>query len=230
MQDRTHFLKLASVSLLVVELKPPSSLYSESWFLCAGTEPGPPGLPGLPAAPAVASASKCVSAPAATRPRATADECAWARTARRGRTPHTAAQQARVLVRCSFTAILTYNPTGLGQSGRHHAEVFLSNLTINEKETEHKSRSEGPRSQPSSKPLVHRHLHNPPPSHDALLPRSFLTKTHQKGGTKILWLTLEGLFLQQLSVCFFLCATSYRWVRGGGSSEGRRRVRGCEEC
>lgn len=25
------------------------------------------------------------------------------------------------------------------------------------------------------KPLVHHHLHNPPPSHDALLPRSFLT-------------------------------------------------------
>lgn len=47
-------------------------------------EHGPPGLPGPPAAPPVALAFRCVSAPAATRPLATADEYAWARTARRG--------------------------------------------------------------------------------------------------------------------------------------------------
>lgn len=59
---------------------------AESRFLSAGTELGPPGLPGLPAAPAAASASRSASAPAATRARATVDECVWARTARRGRT------------------------------------------------------------------------------------------------------------------------------------------------
>lgn len=63
-------------------------MYSKNWFLSAEMEPGLLGLPGLPAAPAVALASKSANAPAATRPRAMVDECAWARTGRRGRTRH----------------------------------------------------------------------------------------------------------------------------------------------
>lgn len=47
-------------------------------------ERGRPGLPGLPAAPPAVLAFRCVSVRAATRPLATADEYAWARTARRG--------------------------------------------------------------------------------------------------------------------------------------------------
>lgn len=55
--------------------------------LCVTTEMerGLPGRPGLPAAPAVESASRCVSAPAATQLLATADGCVWARTERRGK-------------------------------------------------------------------------------------------------------------------------------------------------
>lgn len=48
------------------------------------TERGLPGPPGPPAAPAVASASRSVSAPAATRPLVMVDECVWAKTVRRG--------------------------------------------------------------------------------------------------------------------------------------------------
>lgn len=45
---------------------------------------GLPGLPGLPAVLAAASASKSASAPAATQHLAMEDECAWARTVKRG--------------------------------------------------------------------------------------------------------------------------------------------------
>lgn len=76
----------------VVVLCPPSPFSSlaevtySDVALCVSieTEHGLPGPRGLLAAQAAASASRSVSAPAATRPPAMEDECVWARTVKRG--------------------------------------------------------------------------------------------------------------------------------------------------
>lgn len=62
----------------------PQSRMDVALCVAIETERGLPGPPGLPAAPAVESASRCVSAPAATQLLAMEDGCVWARTERRG--------------------------------------------------------------------------------------------------------------------------------------------------